>query len=227
MKSKSVISSCLNSILFLLILVIFQNCASFKERGIKELESSKWKVAKSDKGDDPSWIIYTRKITGTNFLEYKIQGEMKSSPEACISTFKEDIHKQATDLKNKKYPIYEIVQESEDSLLTYVIHNEPFPLRDTEMSVKYLFFNKKDGTTGVRWKEAWNEGSVPPTTKRLSRVETFRGSWYFSPISNTNCKGENTVKFDPKKMPMWLVEPMVFKFLKDGLKDIREKTARS
>lgn len=225
MKSKSKLPYYLYSILLLLILFNFQSCASSKESGIKTKSTEEWTIAKTDKGEDSSWVIYTRKIHGTNFLEYKIEGDVKSTSKACISSFKEDIHKQAIDLKNKKYPTYEIVEESRDSLLTYVIHNEPFPLKNTEMSIMYIFYNNKDGSTGVTWHEAWDESQVQ-LTKKLNRVEIFRGSWSFIPTSDNSCQAANSVQFDPKGMPLWLVNPMVMKFLKNGLKSIRETSSK-
>jgi hypothetical protein len=88
------------------------------------------------------------------------------------------------------------------------------------MSVRYLFFSAEDGGFGARWNEAWEESQIQPS-KKLKRVDTFRGSWSFSPITNNSSKAINSVQFDPKGMPLWLINPMVYKFLKEGLKDIK------
>jgi len=58
-------------------------------------------------------------------------------------------------LKASQLPTYDIRQESDESLLTYVIHNEPFPLKDTEMSVRSIFSGDEGKNVGVRWQEAW------------------------------------------------------------------------
>jgi len=200
-------------------------CHSTKRTLAPGEENQGWAMVKVDKNDKPSWAIYTRKIVGTDFLEYKIEGGIKSSPKVCVAAFKQDLQNQAADPKSKKFPTYQITNESKDCLLTYVIHKEPFPLKDTEMSVRYTFFNDEDGSAGVRWKEAWNECDVQPS-KKLNRIETFRGSWKFSPTSNNSCQAATSVQFDPKKMPLWLVEPMVFKFLKGGLEDLGKTTAK-
>lgn len=205
--------------LFAFILMSSQNIVS------KPMEDPKqgWSIVKQDKSDEPSWIIYSRKIAGTNFLEYKIEGEVQLSPEACLASFKQDLHEQAAGKEKKKYPIYDIVEESAESLLTYVIHKEPFPLKNTEMSIRYTFFKHSDGSTEVSWHEAWEECRAEPS-KKLSRVQTFRGSWHFTPTGDGTCQAVNSVQFDLKKMPLWLAEPMVLKFLKGGLKDIRKNT---
>jgi len=205
----------------------FSSCSTnrairLRNKSIKEWSAYRLEaIKKSRASEDEKWTIYSRKIKGTNFLEFKIEGDIEALPKACLAAFRQDILNQAADFKNKKYPTYEIVSESKDSLLTYVIHNEPFPLKDTEMSVRYLFCNDEDGSTGVRWHEAWDESQVQPS-KKLNRVETFRGSWSFAPISGNSSQAANSVQFDPKGMPMWLVKPMVIKFLKNGLKSIRE-----
>lgn len=211
--------------LFLIMAFSLQSCLSPRGRSIKKWERHEWKIVKSDQSDKPNWSIYTRKIVDTDFIEYKIEGIVEASPDVCISSFKQDLHKLANEKKNKKYPTYEIVNETKDSLLTYVIHKEPFPLKNTEMSVRYTFFNNENGSRGVKWHEAWNEIQVK-SSKKLSRVETFRGSWNFSPSDNNSSKALNTVRFNPKKMPRWLFEPMVFKFLKTGLEDIRNMTSK-
>ena len=182
-------------------------------------------IKRSPDSEEEKWTIYSRKIKGTDFLEYKIQGDIKASSKACVAAFRRDILNQAADLNNKKYPTYEIVNQSTDSLLTYVVHNEPFPFKDTEMFVRYMFFNNEDGSTGVTWHEAWDESPIQ-LSKKLNRVETFRGSWIFAPTSDNSCQATNSVQFDPKGMPLWLVKPMVLKFLKNGLKDIRKKSSK-
>lgn len=206
--------------LFGLTILFLQSCVSAKNISIKESEKLEWRLVKVDKREVPTWKIYKRNLKGTNFLEYKIEGDIQSSPEACLEAFKKDIHKLANGAENKEYPTYEISEESEDSLLTYVIHNEPFPLRNTEMSVRYLFFSEEDGSFGVKWNEAWEESQIQPS-KKLKRVDTFRGSWRFSPTKDNASKALNSVQFDPKGMPLWLINPMVYKFLKEGLEDIR------
>lgn len=211
--------------------LIFSSCSTHRELQ-SETKSSKeqrayqlQEIRKSPDKEPEKWAIYSRQIEGSNFSEYKIVGDIGASPKACIEAFRQDILNQSEDLENKKYPTYEIVSETKDNLLTYAIHNEPFPLKDTEMSIKYLFFNEEDGSTEVTWHEAWDESQVQPS-KKLKRVESFRGSWSFTPTSANACKATNSVRFDPKGMPTWLVKPMVVKFLINGLKDIRETASK-
>lgn len=209
----------------------FSSCSTHRAIRLRNKSIKEWsayqleEVKKSPEGKGEKWTIYSRKIKGTNFSEYKIEGDIEASPKACVAAFKQDILNHSADLKNKKYPTYEIASDSKDSLLTYVIHNEPFPLKDTEMSVRYVFSNDKDGSTGVTWHEAWAESQVQPS-KKLNRVETFRGSWSFAPTSGNSCRAANSVQFDPKGMPLWLVKPMVMNFLKNGLASIREEASK-
>jgi hypothetical protein len=212
----------LTKLIFLLgfVVLFLQSCGSARDKNIKEREKHEWHVVKVDKIEKPTWKIYKRKLKGTNFLEYKIEEDIQSSPEACLEAFRKDIHKLANGAENKKHPIYEISEESENSILTYVIHKEPFFFKNTEMSVRYLFYNDDVGNFGVEWDEAWEESQIQPS-KKLKRVDTFRGSWSFSLITNNSSKAINSVQFDPKGMPLWLINPMVYKFLKEGLEDIR------
>lgn len=216
------------TIIFGIAVLTFSSCSThrairLRNKSIKEWSAYQMEEVKSSPED--KWTISSRKIRGTSFLEYKIEGNIESTPKACVSAFRQDIRNQANNLKNKKYPTYDIVSESSDSLLTYVIHHEPFPLKDTEMSTRYIFSNIEKGITGVTWAEAWDESEIEPS-KKLSRVETFRGSWSFASTSDNSCQATNSVQFDPKKMPMWLVEPMVKNLLVYGLKGLREMTSK-
>ena len=206
------------------LLITLSACGTSNRTLILERENQDWKMVKTDRNAHPSWTIYTRKIDGTDLLEYKIKGAIRSSPKACVAAFKQDILNQAANRDHKKYPIYEITDRSKDRLSTYVIHNEPFPLKDTEMSVKYEFYHEENGIAGVKWHEAWDECLVQPS-KKLNRVETFRGSWNFSQTSSNSCNATNSIQFDLRGMPLWLAEPMVIKFLKKGLENIREITS--
>jgi len=181
------------------------------------------KIKQSPDSGSEKWNIYSRKIRNSNFLEYKIEGNIKSSPKACVTVFRKDIYKQAKDPDNKKYPTYNIVYDSVNSLLTYVIHKEPFPLKNTEMSVRYTFIQECNDSNiqNVKWEEAWDEAMVPALSKKFNRVETFRGAWSFTSTAGNTCSAVNSVQFNPKKMPMWLVEPMVVQFLVKGLGDLR------
>mgnify|MGYP001952247740 CR=1 FL=1 len=197
-----------------------QRAIRLKNKSIKEWQSFQLHpIKQSKKGENAKWTVYTRKIKGGNFIEYQIVGDINATPSECLSNFKKDIEKLAKGFNPKKYPIYEIVRNSTDSLLTYVIHNEPFPLKDTEMSVNYTFSEEK-GKAGVKWREAWEESMVEPS-KKLSRVESFRGSWVFTAMAGNKSQATNSLSFDPKGMPRWLYEPMVMKFLKDGLSKLR------
>lgn len=228
--SKSQISTLpVYTIILGVLSLTFSSCATqrgirLRNQSVKEWKSYQMYTIKED--NLKTWSINSRKIQGTNFFEYQITGDINAPAEASLAAFKQDIVRQANDLDNKKYPTYEIISESKDSLLTYVIHNEPFPLKDTEMMVKYHFHYNKSGNTGVHWHEDWDLNPVQ-ATKKLKRVETFRGSWDFVAKSAVNCIAINSVQFDPKEMPRWLYQPMVIKFLKNGLKTLREDTFNS
>ena len=210
--------------------IVLNSCSTcrinrLKNKSYKEWKAFQWtETKKSSDQKAADWTIYSRKVEGTTLMEYKIEGEIGSSPETCMAAFRQGIHHQAEN-PGKKYPAYEIVHESQDSLLTYVIHNEPFPFKDTEMRVQYLFINNEDCSMGVSWNEAWDRGSTPPS-KKLKRIETFRGSWQFSTVSEKQSNAVNMVQFDPQGMPKWLVQPMVTKFLRDGLENIRAAASK-
>ena len=200
--------------------------ARSRNKSIKEWEAFQWTEVKRSSGEEATaWTIYFRKVKDPNLMEYKIEGEIGSSPETCIAEFRQEIHEKASSPDNKKHPTYEIISESTDRLFTYVIHNEPFPLRDTEMFVQYIFSTKKDGSTEVKWKESWDEYPIEES-KKLNRVEIFRGSWQFVEVSENRLHAINIVQFDPKGMPKVLFQPMVLNFLRKGLENLRDKTTK-
>lgn len=217
----------LTTLLIIALLLLTYGCKTSHKMTNQIDEKQDWIFVKAEKSNTPTWIVYYRKLSGTNIYEYKIEGEVDATPDQCMNTFKQEIYDQAGNLNNKKFPTYNIIQETKDSILTYVIHKEPFPLKNTEMSVLYHFSKKGDSSRIVSWHEAWDVESAPPESKKLSRVSTFRGTWHFTPISGSSSKAINTVQFNPKKMPMWFVKPMVIKFLREGLEYQRSKVVKS
>ncbi len=215
----------------ILILIICLGCSvsctteraiRLRNKSIEEWQSHQFQELKrSHVSSKDEWLISSRKLKTGNFIEFKIEGEINTTPELCKNAFIKDIFKQSTKLKNRKYPVYNITKNSKDSLMTYVIHNEAFPFKNTEMSILYTFEKNESKNQIISWREAWDISKIP-TNKNLSRVETFRGSWNFIGLPDGSTFAVNTVQFDPKRMPAWLYRPMVISFLKNGLKDIRK-----
>lgn len=208
-----------------MMLYITVACNSSKSISPSEEVDKQWEIVKIDKkNNDPTWIIYSRKEYGTNIYDFKIEGNIDITPKAYVNSFKQDIIGLSNDPKKDtdyEYITYKIVNESENSISIYAIHNEPFPLKDTEMNITYTFYSDSNGIMAVRWKETWNEYPVKPS-KKLSRVESFRGSRTFRHASASSYKAVSSVQFDLKGMPLWLAKPMIVKFLKRGLNDMRE-----
>ncbi len=224
MKTSSLAKQVVPIFILLSLMPALQSCLATRDRNIKKWERREWKVVKTESKDQPKWKISKREMVGSSILQYKIEGRIESTPSKCLSAFREDLFQQTHESMRKKFPIYKIKEVPENVLLTYVIHNEPFPFKDTEMSVRYQFKHEEDGRSEVKWKEAWNDSVVSPS-KNLNRVETFRGSWDFIASSRDDkSTAVNVVEFDPKRMPRWLFEPMVFKFLKQGLQKLEQIT---
>jgi hypothetical protein len=209
---------------FVIVLYAIIACKSSDHLVSEEERKEGWEIVKTDKEEVPTWIIYRLKVEGTNILKYKIVGEIKSSPKVCSNSFKQDIYNLSNGIEKDddyKYIKYEVVADTNDSLSIYAIHDEPFPLKDTEMNILYTFYSDTSGNAEVRWREAWNEHPVSEN-KKLNRVESFRGSWQFSSTSSNLYQAVNNVEFDIGGVPLWFAQPMVFKFLKNGLKDMRD-----
>lgn len=189
-KPKSTITKSIVSYgcMILLASTVLNSCSPYrinrlKNKSYKEWKTFQWTEIKSSSDQDVTdWTIYSRKFKGTNLTEFKIEGEIGASPENCIVAFRQEINQQAAKIDNKKYPAYQIISESADSLLTYVIHNEPFPFKDTEMLVQYVFSTSKDGSKEVKLKESRDEYSIEESKKtetcgNLSRVLALHRGW--------------------------------------------------
>jgi len=198
--------------------LIFTSCGTSSNAEFSS--NGEWEEEKAEKSETPSWTIYSRQIPETNFWEFKIEGSVEASPVACVSSVKANLYAEAKN--KKKFPTYDFVQDSKDSIQTYVIHNEPFPLKDTEMSVLYEFDESQANRAAVKWREAWEKCDIE-STKKLNRVEVFRGTWEFEEEIVGTSSAINTVQFDLKGMPMSLAKPMVQKFLINGLKDLKKR----
>lgn len=203
------------------------SCSSSRISNQSDVDQQEWKVVKSDKSSDPTWVIFRRNEERSNFYEYKIEGLVEASPEKCISLFKQDLYDLSNGIQREgeyKYLTYQIVEESSKTLSVYAIHKEPFPLKNTEMSIKYTFDYEKNGNARVQWHEAWADFPVEPS-KKLNRIDAFRGSWTFTPTESDVYKVTNTLQFDLKGAPIWFAQPMVNKFLVKGYKNFKENAS--
>lgn len=200
------------------------SCSSSRIANQTDVDQQGWKAIKADKSEDSAWIISRKNEEGTSFYEYKIEGLVEASPENCIASFKNDIYDLSNGIKKEegyKYSTYQIVEESSNTLVIYAIHKEPFPLKNTEMSIKYTFDYVKNGNARVEWHEAWADFPVKPS-KKLNRIDTFRGSWTFTSTESDLYKASNTVQFNLKGAPIWFAQPMVNKFLVRGYMTFKE-----
>jgi len=199
------------------------SCSSSKIANQLQVDQQGWKVVKADKSEDSAWIISRRNEKDSDFYEYKIEGLVEASPEICIASFKQDIYDLSNGIKKEggyKYLTYQIIEESSNALYVYAIHKEPFPLKNTEMSIKYTF-DVSNGNARVQWQEAWADFPVDPS-KKLNRIDTFRGSWTFTSTESDLYKASNTVQFNLKGAPIWFAQPMVNKFLVRGYMKFKE-----
>jgi len=204
--------------IILLILAFSIGCSPQKK--LSTTEKNSWQIVKQDKDKKKGWKLFSRIANGSDFLEFKVEGNIESSPTACIGAVKEKL------VNNAKYtddglPI-EILSETENELLTYSISKMPFLFKNREMCERYVFFKDESGAEGVQWKEAWEECPVP-ASKKLIRMPIIRGSWTFSPSEANHCQAVYTVQFDPGgKIPAGMVNKMAGNFLIEELESIRE-----
>lgn len=63
---------------------------------------------------------------------------------------------------------------------------------------------------GVRWKEVWDECQIQ-LSKKLNRVQTFRGSWDFTIVSSNHWMAVNNIQFDLGEMTPSLLGKKVIK----------------
>jgi len=219
MDEGSVTSYTLRYVLLTALVVLtLLSCGPTRSRSIREWERYEWKLVQKDKEPSKAWAISRRQIRKTDFWEYKIEGKLAITPEKGARRFRGEIRSLAKGGNPRKYPRYDVLRESKDSLLTYVVHHEPFPFRDTEMCVAYVFQNSTDNHISLYWRDSWGDCNKGPN-KKLKRVEVFRGSLHFSSKEGKKeTKMVQTVQFNPKGMPLWLVNRMVIKFLKKELK---------
>ena len=199
-------------------------CKSSKRTIQSGPDNHGWSIVKTDSADNPAWTIYMRNEQGSSFYEYKIEGNIDASPEVCITSFKSDLYNLANGITKEedyKYTTYTILNESSDTMVVYAIHKEPFPLKNTEMNIRYVFYEDTSGNAGVTWKEAWSDFPIA-SNKKLNRVDMFRGSWQFEVSTDNSFKAVNVVQFNLEGQPIWFAQPMVIKFLRKGFNDFKE-----
>lgn len=203
-------------IVFLIFVVFLSSCGS-KRIIFSDNEGIDWVLVDSKIEKEEHWKIYYRELDEKHNYEYMFESSLSLSPKICLELFRESLLDVSSNNPKNKDLKSSILINTDKEILVYSIKDEPFIFKDTEMCVSYEF-NDNLGLDGlIRWKENWNKCNVVPS-KKLKRVMEFRGSWRFTQIGTDHSKVRLKVSFDTQGMPMFLVRPMVKKYMIESFK---------
>lgn len=163
-----------------------------------------WELAKEDKKNDIR--IYTRKVEGSSFKEYKAVMKIKASLASLVALV-DDI---------AACPLW-IDTCSEGRLLervspkesyTYTINEAPWPVSDRDAIVHNTISQLSPG--GAVTIDILGVPDYVPQKKGLVRVSMIKGYWQFTPLENGFAEVIYQVHNDPGgDLPSWLVNSVV------------------
>ena len=216
-NSRKIIAFSANKALLLFSTISILNACSPQNRSIKKWESLEWQRLASD-GEASSHEIYTRKVKGSPFKEFKIKGIVQASPKEAIAALRYRTE-QWQEFYAEDQGFFEIIESSPHELLVYSVFKLPFPFKARSMCER--FFIEEDtitGTTKITWHQEWEKA---PPEKGIIRMPVAKGSWIFETHGEDESLATYQVYTDPGgRLPGWMYNSTVRKGLPKELEDI-------
>jgi len=165
-------------------LILIQIIISFSFCSVAQ--SNDWKRASNEDGIQ----AYTRKVSGSKYLEYKIETQISTTIEGAINLI--------TDTKKYKliFPYLSKVEllknNTEDSYDVLVVINTPFPARD-RIGVYTNQINRSDNEATIQISQNTN---LIPDSKYVKIKECY-GSWNLKKINEDQIFVSHTFFADP------------------------------
>jgi len=211
-------------ILLLFSAILILTACSPQHRSIKKWEAFEWELLQSN-GKHLACKIYSRKVKGSKFREYKAVAEINVSPENAVKALREKNENSQKHL-DKGIGHVEILNSSANEIVAYSVYNLPFPFKDRAMCERFTFSeNRETGMHRISWKEDWSVG--PKTEKACVRMPIARGSWEFTPVGEDKSKAVYIVHTEPGgAIKPWMVNGTIKKGIPDEFKSI-EKISQS
>ncbi|WP_165819381.1 START domain-containing protein [Flagellimonas aquimarina] len=206
----------------MLILVPLAGCSThrairLRNKSLKEWGAYQWSKDKEHSAVNKTWTIYSRKVKGSKFKEFKITGKVMASPKKAVMAFQEEI------VNNKSYPYknegsFKILSSSKDSLIVYSVHPMPFPFRDRSICKRVqISSDSESGIKKIQWTEDWVSNTED--TKGTVHMNRANGFWMFEPGGKSQSIATYVVHAEPGgNIPAWLFNSTIEKGLVKKLK---------
>ena len=166
--------------------------------GIVSADDSEWKLSR----DRRDIKIYTRRVEGIAFKQYKGVVTVNASLSSVIALFED--HGAAKDWIDTCERIELVEQIAPNESITYSYNNAPWPAKDRDAVVHSVIKQDPETLTVSIVQEAIS-GHVPLNRKAV-RVEFIEGSWTLVPLEKNRTRITYQVLTDPGGgIPAWLV----------------------
>ena len=132
-------------------------------------ESQGWEVRDAEEADSVTWVAYDRDAPGTDVKEIRVVGLVDSEPEVTMRALR---HRLTDDEYAPEGMEIEVLERSDDELVTYGLARMPWPLRDREVTERTRFVH--DAASGTFRVEVDNIDTNQAVPRGVVRVELVR-----------------------------------------------------
>ena len=196
-----------------------------RNQDIEAWEAYEWQLERnSAAGEQPAWTVYSRKVEGSAFKEFKVEGVIRVSPAEAVRALREKTENSEAYLDEDEGFI-RVLHQTSDEAWVYSVYRMPFPFRDRAMCERFVFAsNAETGAWTITWQEDWE--IEHPETEGVVRMPVARGSWEFTPRGDNQSRAVYIVHTEPGgSLPAWLVNGSIGKELPRELQQIEEVAA--
>jgi len=163
-----------------------------------------WERSKEDKKNNIK--IYTRKVEGSNFKEYKAVMKIKATVPSLVALV-DDISACSRWIHTCNEGRL-LKRVSPKQSYTYTINEAPWPVSDRDAIV--LNTISQESTKGPVRIDILGVPDYAPEKENLVRVNMIKGHWLFTPLGDGMTEVTYQVHNDPGgNLPSWLVNSVV------------------
>lgn len=142
-------------------------------------DATGWTVRDVDPDESPTWVAYDRDAHGADVKEIRIVGLVDAAPQVTMKALR---HRLVAQEYMPKGMTSEVLQASDDELLTYSLAPLPWPFRDRDVTERMVFTDNADaGVFRVDVSAVDTDREVP---RGVVRVPVVRNSFVVTPTES-------------------------------------------
>lgn len=120
---------------------------------------------------------------------------------------------------NKSSSMYKIIPKDENSWVSYIQYNLPWPMDNQDCVLEYSVSSLKENHIIIDFKSIVHE--IFPTSNNVVRITDIKGKWIFRETTTGTVVEYSITTMPSPTLPRWVTDPLVRNNLIDTMDEFR------